>query len=189
MPSTSQERPTIIRQHPRPWILNCKVKLKIFCHSIYIWNYSDWSGPCPYGYPVCNGPQPASNVSQMAAKDRKDDAYFVQSVHVWHEWTKRFKGITKAEFVVLFPAKRASKLRSHAFKTKTTHWEFWEPWAGPFMVTKLRWENATSSLFQYRYWHQNLEYQPMSIPSEPQILSSQICEDFNWWVFFFPLKL
>lgn len=68
------------------------------------------------------GPEPASAVLQAAVKERKDEAYFVQSFHVRHKWRINRRCFLKGSPIVhlwTFSC-RESRLWSCAFKT--AHW-------------------------------------------------------------------
>lgn len=72
----------IILCHPEPEVLNCNVDVEMLCQGIYVLKSSYRAILFPYGYSVCNGPEPVSVVTQAAVKERKDQAYFVQSLYV-----------------------------------------------------------------------------------------------------------
>lgn len=68
-----------------------RIFIKIFSKRVYILNCLRLIDFFLYGYSVCNGPEMALAVSQMAAKEIEDVAYFVQS------WREGHKGEKKKE--------------------------------------------------------------------------------------------
>lgn len=78
MAATFQTHSATIQEHPRPEILHCNVKWKRLCQSVYVLKTFDQSIPFSYG----NLYIMASAVSQMAAYERKEKVYFVETFHI-----------------------------------------------------------------------------------------------------------